>query len=172
MKPVRIVVMGVCGCGKSEIGARLATLLECPFIEGDAYHPRVNLDKMRAAIPLSDDDRQGWLEILSEEIRAAREDGCSVVLACSALKRRYRECLRRGDPDLVFVYLHGTREQIRERMQLRQGHFMPLSLIDSQFFDLEPPQPDERCIACEIDPPPETLIAQIATSLGWTAPYC
>jgi gluconokinase len=166
MKHFRIVVMGVCGCGKSEIGSRLATALSGRFIEGDAFHPRSNLEKMSAAIPLTDDDRQGWLDILAAELAQARADDRSAVLSCSALKRKYRDILRRGDPDLLFVYLRGSRAQITERMGARQGHFMPLALIDSQFADLEEPRADERALACDIAPPPETLVETICARLG------
>ncbi|WP_028535824.1 gluconokinase [Paludibacterium yongneupense] len=166
MKKIRIVVMGVCGCGKSEIGSRLAAALSCRFIEGDAFHPRSNLDKMSAAIPLTDADRQGWLEILAAEIGHAREEDRGIVLSCSALKRKYRDILRRGDPGLVFVYLRGSHAQISARMGARQGHFMPVALIDSQFADLETPEADERSITCDIDPPPDIMLATLTARLG------
>jgi gluconokinase len=166
MKKINIVVMGVCGCGKSEIGSRLATALACRFIEGDAFHPAANLEKMSAAIPLTDADRQGWLETLAGQISLARDEQRSVVVACSSLKRRYRDILRQGDPDLLFVYLQGSREQITIRMQSREGHFMPLALIDSQFTDLEPPSSGERVIVCDIDQAPESMVASIFASLG------
>jgi gluconokinase len=166
MKKNHIVVMGVCGCGKSEIGARLAAALDYSFVEGDAFHPAGNLQKMSASIPLTDDDRQGWLETLADQIRLAQAENRRVVVGCSSLKRRYRDILREGNADLVFVYLHGTPEQIRTRMQSRAGHFMPMALIDSQFADLEPPTTDERVIECSIDATPESMVASIVMSLG------
>jgi gluconokinase len=159
--PQRWVVMGVSGCGKSEIGRRLAAHLGVAHIEGDADHPPANIAKMAAGIPLDDADRQGWLLQLQARIRAAAEAGAGLVLSCSALKRRYRDLLRGGDPNLYFVHLDGSRELIAARMQARSNHFMPVTLLDSQFRDLEPLQPDERGIRLDIADPPQALVKQV-----------
>jgi gluconokinase len=153
--------MGVSGSGKSEIGKRLAARLGVMHIEGDDFHPAANVEKMRAGIPLSDQDRHGWLLNLQSQIRQAREQGRGLVLSCSALKRRYRNILRGGDPDLAFIHLDGPRDLIAARMQARRGHFMPAALLDSQFRDLEPLQPGEKGFRGDISLDPETLVNDI-----------
>lgn len=163
--PRRWVVMGVSGCGKTEIGRRLAARLGARSIEGDEFHPAENVEKMRAGIALDDADRQIWLLTLQQLLRNAREAGEAAVLSCSALKRRYRDLLRIADPDLVFVHLDGDRELIAARMQSRSGHYMPTSLLDSQCRDLEPLQPDERGLRLDIATAPERLIEQILERL-------
>jgi gluconokinase len=160
--------MGVSGCGKSEIGQRLAGRLSCAYVEGDDDHPAANVEKMSAGIALQDDDRRDWLLILQARIRTARETGNSLVLSCSSLKRRYRDLLRAGDPGLIFVHLSGTRDLIARRMQARPGHFMPLALLDSQFRDLEPLQQDEKGIAIDIDAAPEHMVEQVLQRFGKT----
>ena len=142
--------MGVSGCGKSDVGQRLATAMKVPFIEGDLWHSAANVAKMAAGIPLTDADRAGWLATLREKIAAARVADEAIVLSCSALKRQYRDILRAGDPNLFFVELDGPRELIEQRMGARTGHFMPTSLLDSQFRDLEPLQPDEHGLRTDI----------------------
>lgn len=159
--PQRWVVMGVSGCGKSEIGARLAARLGIDYFEGDHDHPPHNIAKMAAGMPLDDADRDGWLRQLQARLRDAAAHGKGLVLPCSALKRHYRDLLRQGDPDLFFVHLDGSRALIAARMQARANHFMPVSLLDSQFNDLEPLQPDERGMRLDIALPPEVLIEQI-----------
>lgn len=158
---LRWVVMGVSGVGKSTIGAELAQALGVPFLEGDAYHPPANVEKMSAGIPLNDDDRAGWLQALAQEIRDANALGAGLVLSCSALKRRYRDLLRQADPDLRFVHLQGPRDLIQERMSKRPGHYMPPTLLDSQFRDLEPLQADENGISINNTQPPQVLISDI-----------
>lgn len=158
--------MGVCGCGKSEIGRRLAAALDASFVEGDDFHPPHNVALMEAGTPLTDADRQLWLETLRDKLAAAAADGRGLVLSCSALKRRYRDLLREGDVATVFVHLHGSRELIEKRMQARQGHFMPLGLIDSQFADLQPPAMDERAIAADITLSPDELVRHILQQLA------
>ncbi|MDB5853926.1 MAG: gluconokinase [Herminiimonas sp.] len=153
--------MGVSGCGKSEIGQRLATRLSCAYVEGDDHHPAANVQKMSVGIPLQDEDRRDWLLNLQARIRGAHQSDSGLVLSCSSLKRRYRDLLRAGDPDLIFLHLSGSRELIAARMQARPGHFMPLALLDSQFTDLEPLQGDERGIAIDIDAMPEQIIEQV-----------
>lgn len=162
----RWVVMGVCGCGKSTIAAALAAAFDVAFLEGDAYHPAPNVVKMSAGVPLTDDDRAGWLQALANEIGAARERGTGVVVSCSALKRRYRDLLRKADPNLRFAHLQGPRGMIAARMQTRIGHYMPITLLDSQLRDLEPLQPDEPGITLDITQPPETLVASIIASIN------
>ena len=162
----RWVVMGVSGCGKSDIGQRLATALGVPFIEGDLWHSPASVTKMAAGIPLTDDDRAAWLATLRDQIAAAQASGAGMVLSCSALKRRYRDVLREGDPDLFFVELDGPRALIEERMHARKGHFMPPSLLDSQFRDLAPLQADERGLRVQITGTPaaimQTILAEVS----------
>lgn len=160
------VVMGVSACGKSEIGARLAQALGAPFIEGDRFHPPENVAKMTAGIPLDDDDRRGWLEALRAEIERAWESDPVVVLSCSALKRAYRDVLRGDGGDLRFVHLHGERDLIAQRMAARSGHFMPVSLLDSQLRTLEPLQPDERGVTLDVREPPARLVEQVMATRG------
>ena len=139
------VVMGVSGCGKTRIGTGFAKAIGVPFIEGDDYHPPENVRRMSSGIPLSDEDRAGWLQSLAARVRQARDAGTGLVLSCSALKRRYREILRdaaRPQP-LRFIYLRGTREVIGERLRARKGHFMNPALLESQFAALEEPTADE-----------------------------
>ena len=161
MQNTRWVVMGVSGCGKSTVGQALALANGVPFVEGDQYHPQANVIKMSAGLPLDDDDRAGWLQALQAQISAARDRGEGLVVSCSSLKRRYRDLLRQGDPALRFAHLSGAQALISARMQARVGHYMPPSLLDSQFRDLEPLQPDEAGITLHIDTPPEDLVKQI-----------
>jgi len=160
----RYVVMGVSGCGKSEIGARLAERLGCPHLEGDRYHSRTSIEKMAAGIALDDDDRVEWLLKLSDEIAKARAASQGLVISCSALKRNYRNLLRRGDPELLFVHLTGGRSLIEERMRARSNHFMPVSLLDSQFRDLEPLDDGENGMCLDIRLAPEDLVRCIVES--------
>jgi gluconokinase len=153
--------MGVCGCGKSEVGQRLATALGVLFLEGDAYHGAANVAKMAAGKPLNDDDRAGWLQRLQAEIAAAEACGEGIVVACSALKRRYRDLLRAADPGLHFAHLHGERALLAERMQARTAHFMPTSLLDSQLRDLEPLAVDEQGLRLDIKKSPAVLLDEI-----------
>ena len=161
MESIRWVVMGVSGCGKSTVGHELAQASGVPYIEGDQFHPAANVAKMSAGIALSDDDRADWLLALQSQIRDAQQLGAGLVLSCSALKRRYRDLLRKGDPALRFAHLNGARELISARMQARVGHYMPTSLLDSQFRDLEPLQADEAGVTLDIATPPEQLVQQI-----------
>jgi gluconokinase len=160
--PQRWVVMGVSGCGKSTVGAALAARLGVRFIEGDAFHPPHNVDKMSAGLPLDDHDRADWLRALAAEIGAARAQGVGLVLSCSALKRRYRDLLRQADPGLRFAHLQGGRALIAERMAGRSGHYMPPALLDSQLRDLEALQPDEAGIALDITCPAQALVDTVA----------
>ena len=158
----RWVVMGVAGCGKSSLGAALANRLGIRFIEGDRYHSPENVAKMSAGVPLTDGDRLHWLASLQGEIRDSVQRGEGIVVACSALKRRYRDLLREGAPGLRFAHLDGTRELIAARMNARVGHYMPLSLLDSQFAALEALQPDEAGIVLDIGHEVPRLVDRIA----------
>ncbi|WP_085317249.1 gluconokinase [Derxia lacustris] len=166
MNSPNLVVMGVAGCGKSSVGAALATALGATWLEGDSFHPPENVARMRAGIALTDADRAGWLAALADRLAAGRARGERMVLGCSALKRAYRDRLRQGDADLVFVHLAGTRTLIAERMLLREGHYMPLSLLDSQFAALEPPDTDEAHITADVRHGPDQLRDEV---LGWLA---
>jgi gluconokinase len=161
------VVMGVCGSGKSVIGALLAGALSVEFVEGDAYHPPENVARMSAGIPLTDEDRQAWLAAIAARIDDARRADLGLVVSCSALKRSYRDVLRAGKADVQFVYLEGTRALLEQRLAGRRGHFMPSSLLDSQLAILEPPSPGEHAWVCDIGEPPEVIVAGlVARSLS------
>jgi gluconokinase len=156
------VIMGVCGSGKSLIGASLAHELAIEFVEGDALHPPDNVGRMAAGIPLTDEDRQGWLLAIAARLREARRAGVGLVVSCSALKRSYRDLLRAaGDPDARFVYLAGSRALLAERMARRRGHFMPPSLLESQLATLEEPGPDERAWVCDVSETPHAIVGDL-----------
>lgn len=158
------VMMGVCGSGKSLIGAMLARALDVEFVEGDDLHPPENVKRMAAGIPLTDDDRRGWLLAIAARLRQARHARVGLVVSCSALKRSYRDLLRSvGDTDVRFVYLAGSRALIEERMAKRRGHFMPPSMLESQFSILEEPSPDERAWVCDTNDPPDAIVADLVT---------
>ncbi len=158
------VIMGVCGAGKSLIGAKLARALDVEFVEGDALHPPENVRRMAAGIPLTDDDRQGWLLAIAARLRDAKRAGAGLVISCSALKRRYRDLVRSaGDPDARFVYLAGSRALLTERLANRRGHFMPPALLDSQLAILEEPSPDERAWVCDIAETPDAIVSDLIT---------
>jgi gluconokinase len=138
-----IVVMGVSGSGKSTIGALLARDLGVPFADADDLHPIENIEKMASGQPLNDDDRWPWLAKVGDALADGGKSGNGLVMACSALKRRYRDAIRERAPHTLFVHLHGSREVLGTRTEGRSGHFMPPSLLDSQFASLEELQPDE-----------------------------
>jgi carbohydrate kinase (thermoresistant glucokinase family) len=170
---LRVVVMGVSGCGKTTVGCELAGLLAWPYLEGDALHPPQNVARMAAGTPLDDADRQGWLARIAEEIGTARAKGEGLVVGCSALKRRYRDQLRAADAQLRFVHLHGPRAVLAERLMARRGHYMPPSLLRSQLETLEPPQPDESALDLSIAESPTALAHTAAAwlrSAGVTGP--
>jgi gluconokinase len=155
--------MGVSGSGKSLIGAALAHALRIDFVEGDKYHPAENVERMSRGIPLTDDDRARWLRSLAERIREAKDAGAGLVVSCSALKRSYRDILRANARELRFVFLKGDLALIAERIASRRGHFMPPSLLESQFAILEEPAPDENAWVCDIRESPLDLIAALVT---------
>ncbi len=156
------VIMGVSGAGKSLIGSMLARALGVEFVEGDDLHPPDNVQRMAAGIPLTDDDRHGWLIAIATRLRDAKRAGIGLIVSCSALKRSYRDLLRSvGDEGLRFVYLAGSRALIAERLAQRRGHFMPPALLDSQLAVLEEPSPDERVWVCDIRGTPQAIIADL-----------
>ncbi|MDY6995372.1 MAG: gluconokinase [Actinomycetota bacterium] len=143
-----IVVMGVSGSGKSTVGAALAQRLRVPFADADDFHPPHNVAKMSAGQPLDDDDRHPWLEAIGQWLAAHPHGG---VMSCSALKRKYRDQLRDNCGEIEFLHLYGSTEVIGRRQASRPGHFMPASLLDSQFKTLEPLEPDERGVTIDVD---------------------
>jgi len=144
-----LVVMGVSGCGKSAVGAEIAKNSGGRLIEGDAFHPQANIDKMSAGHPLNDEDRAGWLTRLGEEVAKSLRNGEKPILTCSSLKLIYRDRLRAAVPGLGFVFLELTPEMATERCSHRPGHFMPASLVDSQFATLEPPYGEDRTLVVD-----------------------
>ena len=154
-RPAHVVVMGVSGCGKSSVALALADRLGRPFIEGDAHHSAQNIAAMRAGIPLTDADRLPWLATLAQLLKNASGPA---VLTCSALRRSYRDKLRQGGP-IVFVHLAGSPDVIADRIGLRKGHFMPETLLDSQFAALEPPAADEDHVTVDIAQSRASVIA-------------
>lgn len=157
----RLVIMGVAGCGKSTVGAALSARLGTTYIDGDDLHSRANLDKMRQGVPLTDADRWPWLDAVGQVLGS----NAPVIVGCSALKRVYRDRLRdaAGAP-VGFIYLSGSRAEIARRMADRDGHFMPLSLLDSQFAALEPPGPEEA-LTVDIAQPIAQIVEDIVAGL-------
>ena len=163
MSGARIIVMGVSGSGKSTVGAALAAALGAAFTDADALHPNANVEKMRRGEPLTDADRWPWLDAVGRALAA----GPASVVACSALKRAYRERIAAACGDRVtFAHLDGQRELIAARMAARAGHFMPLSLLDDQFAKLEPPGADEPALTVSAAAPTREIVAEILRALG------
>jgi carbohydrate kinase (thermoresistant glucokinase family) len=160
-----IVVMGVSGAGKSTVGTLLAERLGWPFEDGDAFHPPQNVEKMRAGTPLTDEDRWPWLAAIAARIARARAEGAGVVIACSALKRAYRDVLRDGQADVRFLHLTGEPAVIMARQAARQGHYMPASLVASQFAALEPPETEADVIDLDVEPDPPAILARAVAAL-------
>ncbi|HTV38724.1 MAG TPA: gluconokinase [Xanthobacteraceae bacterium] len=164
-KPSILIVMGVSGSGKSTISSMLALNLKWEYEDGDWFHPARNIDKMHAGIPLTDEDRAPWLIAIADFIDRTRSTGGHAVIACSALKRRYRTVIIGNRPDVRLVYLNGSMELIARRIAVRHEHFMPQSLLQSQFDALEVPGPDENPIVASIEPPPREIVAGIVATL-------
>lgn len=160
-----VVVMGVSGSGKTTIGALVAHGAGVPFLDADSLHPLANVRKMAAGTPLEDADRWPWLDTVGERLRDAEREGTGLVLACSALRRRYRDRIRRAAPGTVFLHLHGTPEVLASRLEGRSEHFMPASLLASQLDTLEPLGPDEPGYALDIDQPVEDMVAEAVEAL-------
>lgn len=163
--PRVVVVMGVSGSGKTTVAALLAAALGWRFIEGDDLHPPANIAKMRRGEPLTDTDRAPWLARIAAEIDALRAAGRGGVVACSALRRAYRDVLIGPRAGMALVYLAGGHDLIAARLHGRHGHFMPESLLDSQFAALEPPATDEHAIVVPIDTAPRAAAAAILVAL-------
>lgn len=156
-----VIVMGVCGSGKSTVGAVLAQRLHAAFLEGDAFHPPANVARMAAGVALTDDDRRDWLRALSDELGAAARAGRAVVLSCSALKRSYRDLLREHAPTMLTVFASGDIDLIQTRITARRHEYMPPSLLRTQFDDLEERAADEPGTTVDIANSPEHLVDQI-----------
>ncbi len=167
---MRIVVMGVSGSGKSTVGRLLAQTLRVPFQDGDELHPPDNIARMAAGVPLTDADRQDWLAAIGKRLAAAggRRDG--VVVACSALKRAYRDQLRAVAPDLRLVYLQGPAPLLAERLAARRDHYMPASMLPSQLAALESPGSDEGAIAVDVAQSPEAIVQAVCRQLRKPTP--
>ena len=159
-----LIFMGVSGCGKSTIAGLVAQRLGLPMVEGDDLHPPANIAKMTQGIPLNDDDRRPWLEAIAARIDTWRQAGTQGVVTCSSLRHAYRDILRAGHDDVRFVFLKGSYELLLSRMQHRQRHFMPPSLLQSQFATLEEPGPDEA-ITVSIDQPAEGIVSDVMRQL-------
>jgi gluconokinase len=162
-----LLLMGVSGSGKTTIGAMLAGRLGWTYAEADDFHPPTNVEKMHNGVPLDDEDRKPWLQATAEWMK--NQDGAAVVTS-SALKRKYRDMLRAGRPDLRLVYLEGSRDVIGKRMAARHGHFFPKQLLDSQFADLEAPGPEENPLIVSVDAAPEQVVQEIIDRTGLTPP--
>jgi len=160
----RIVVMGVSGAGKSSVGQALAAQLGAGFIDGDTLHPEANVRKMASGVPLTDDDRWPWLDRLREQIEQLLSAGENAVLACSALKRAYRDRLRVSD-EVKFVFLRGDYALVEKQLRSRRGHFMNAALLQSQFDDLEEPQADEHALTVALGRTPEEIVEEIEAKL-------
>ena len=163
--PMVAVVMGVSGSGKSTVSTLLAAKLGWQFQEGDALHPRKNVEKMSGGTPLTDADRIPWLRRIAQKIDAWRARGESGIVTCSALKRSYRDIIIGDRPDVRLVYLKGRQDLIQRRLAARHDHFMPPTLLDSQFESLQEPSPDENPIVVDVDGEPAKIACEIAQRL-------
>ena len=167
--PAVVVIMGVSGSGKSTVGAMLAGRLHWPFEDGDWFHPAANVEKMHKGTPLTDEDRRPWLDAIAGWIDQVRRSGGHGVITCSALKRRYRDVLIGARRDVRLIYLAGEEALISRRIATRHEHFMPQSLLHSQFEALEEPGPDENPITVSIVPAPREIVARIVSALDLSA---
>lgn len=165
MAPSVIIVMGVAGSGKTTVASLLASRLRWRFAEADSFHPPANIARMRDGIALTDEDRWPWLDAIAAWIESVHKAGDRCVVACSALRRAYRARLAAGHHDVRFVYLRGDYSLVSTRMGGRTGHYMPLSLLQSQFDTLEEPAAAENAVVVPIDKPPEEIVAAIVAML-------
>lgn len=159
-----VVVMGVSGCGKSSVGSALADRLGIPFQDADDLHPAANIAKMSAGVPLTDEDRAPWLRLVGEQLQRQSQTG--LVIACSALRRRYRDTIREHAPRAFFVHLDVKKDVLATRMVMRSEHFMPLDLLDSQLATLEQLEPDERGVALDASRKIHLLVSNAENVLG------
>jgi gluconokinase len=157
-RPTILIFMGVAGCGKTTVATLFAKKTGATFYEGDDFHPPENIEKMRSSIPLTDSDRQKWLQTLRGVIVRSLDEGKLTAITCSALKATYRDLLKDGEPRVQFVYRTGPRAVIEAWMKARKGHFMPATLLDSQFATLEPPS-DALTFSCEQSP--EEIVTEL-----------
>jgi len=163
---VIVIVAGVAGSGKTTVGTLLANRLGWRFADADSFHPAANVAKMRAGIPLTDEDRAPWLRAITgwmDDVEALGESG---VITCSALKRRYRDQLLSGRPNATMVFLEVSKAVLVQRLSHRLGHFFPEKLLDSQLAAVEPPAPDEHVLALPVDGDPAQMVSEIVTRLG------
>lgn len=164
--PRIVVVMGVSGSGKTTVGTALATSLGWEFLDGDDLHPPANVAKMAAGVPLTDDDRGPWLDAIGRWIDVRRSSGAGAVVACSALRRAYRDLLSRGRPDVAFCHLAVDADNLRDRLAQRRGHYLPASLLASQLATLEPLDDDESGVTVSAEGAPAAVLAEALDALG------
>jgi carbohydrate kinase (thermoresistant glucokinase family) len=160
-----LIVMGVAGSGKTTVAQALGTRLGWRFEDGDKFHPASNVAKMRSGQPLTDEDRWPWLRAIAEEVDRTRDAGGHLIVACSALKRAYRDILIGTRTGVRLIYLNGARDLILQRLRARRGHFMPPELLDSQFATLEEPGPDEDAVVVDVAPAVEAIVDDIVRQL-------
>ena len=168
-KPMFLILMGVSGSGKTTVGKALAERLSLPFYEGDDFHPERNIQKMSDGKPLNDGDRKEWLDALEALIRSRLSEGKGGILACSALKRAYRDQLRVDPEQVKFIYLKGDYDLIFARMQAREDHYMSADMLTSQFDDLEPPK---DAFTVEVDKPADQIVKEIEDLFSWMGMSC
>ena len=161
-RPALVVVMGVSGCGKTTAGEALGARLGLRYRDADGFHPQANIDKMKAGHPLTDDDRWPWLDAMGAWLAAHADSGA--IVSCSALRRTYRDRFRAAVPTVAFWHLAGPETIVRTRLEARHDHFMPASLLVSQYATLEPLEPDERGVTVDLDQPVQTLVDEF---VGW-----
>lgn len=167
-KPVHVVLMGVSGCGKTSVASGLHAKLGWPYAEADDFHPQANKEKMAAGHPLNDEDRWPWLRTLRDWMTDHAQAGRSTIVTCSALKHVYRELLAEAEGEVLFVHLDGPMELIADRMSHRDGHFMPTSLLPSQFETLEPLQAGENGLTLDVTATPHELVDAVIAALNTT----
>jgi gluconokinase len=160
-----LIVMGVAGSGKTTIAQALADRIGWRFEDGDVFHPASSVEKMRSGHPLTDEDRWPWLRAIAAEIDRTDKAGGHIIIACSALKRSYRDILIGSRNSVRLIYLKGSLDLIRQRLQARRGHFMPPQLLDSQFATLQEPAPDERAIVVDVAPTVDAIVDDVVRQL-------